>query len=150
LVYQGGPQSKAPQLCHPPPPSLEAKLGLAPDGKRDDRRTPGRRATDPLAWPAPHLGAAGEGGRTMTLQLIMMWVLVGLSAGWLSRYLIKDGGYGLIGDLVLGLVGSVVASLLFRALGISPGAALIGGVIVASAGAVLVILAQRVLWQAHA
>jgi len=86
----------------------------------------------------------------MTLQLIMMWVLVGLSAGLLSRYLIKDGGYGLIGDLVLGLVGSIVASLLFRALGISPGAALIGGVIVASAGAVLVILAQRVLWQAHA
>lgn len=86
----------------------------------------------------------------MTLQLIMMWVLVGLSAGWLSRYLIKDGGYGLIGDLALGLVGSIVAGLLFWALGISPGAALIAGVIVASAGAVLVILAQRVLWQAHA
>jgi uncharacterized membrane protein YeaQ/YmgE (transglycosylase-associated protein family) len=86
----------------------------------------------------------------MTLQLIMMWVLVGLSAGWLSRYLIKEGGYGLIGDLALGLAGSFVTSLLFLALGLSPGAALVVLVVVASAGAVLVILAQRILWQAHA
>ncbi|HEX7550976.1 MAG TPA: GlsB/YeaQ/YmgE family stress response membrane protein, partial [Candidatus Methylomirabilis sp.] len=79
----------------------------------------------------------GEGGRSATFQLFMMWVLVGLSAGWLARYFMKDGGYGLIGDLALGLVGSIAASLLFRVLGVSPGAALIAWVIVASAGAVL-------------
>jgi len=86
----------------------------------------------------------------MTLQLFMMWVLVGLSAGWLARYFMKDGGYGLIGDLALGLVGSFVASLLFRALGVSPGAGLIALVVVASAGAVVLILGQRMFWQAHA
>jgi uncharacterized membrane protein YeaQ/YmgE (transglycosylase-associated protein family) len=86
----------------------------------------------------------------MTLQLFMMWVLVGLSAGWLTRYFIKEGGFGLLGDLALGLAGSIVTSLLFLALGLSPGAALVVLVVVASAGAVLVILAQRIFWQAHA
>jgi uncharacterized membrane protein YeaQ/YmgE (transglycosylase-associated protein family) len=86
----------------------------------------------------------------MTLQLVMMWMVVGLSAGSLARYFMKDGGYGLIGDLVLGIVGSIVASLLFRTLGISPGAALVVWVMVASAGAILVIMAQRMFWHAHA
>ncbi|RPI11240.1 MAG: GlsB/YeaQ/YmgE family stress response membrane protein [Zetaproteobacteria bacterium] len=86
----------------------------------------------------------------MTLQLVMMWVLVGLSAGWLARYFVKDGGYGLVGDLALGLAGSIVASLVFRAIGISPGAALVVWVIIAAAGAVLGILAQRMFWHAHA
>jgi len=80
----------------------------------------------------------------------MMWVLVGLSAGWLARYFVKDGGYGLVGDLALGLAGSIVASLVFRAIGISPGAALVVWVIIAAAGAVLGILAQRMFWHAHA
>jgi len=86
----------------------------------------------------------------VTLQLVMMWVLVGLSAGWLARYFVKDGGYGLVGDLALGLAGSIVASLVFRAIGISPGAALVVWVIIAAAGAVLGILAQRMFWHAHA
>jgi uncharacterized membrane protein YeaQ/YmgE (transglycosylase-associated protein family) len=62
----------------------------------------------------------------------------------------KDNGHGLIGDLALGLVGSIVASLLFQALGISPGASPITWVIVASSGAVLLIIAQRMFWHAHA
>jgi uncharacterized membrane protein YeaQ/YmgE (transglycosylase-associated protein family) len=86
----------------------------------------------------------------MTLQMLMMWVVVGLSAGWLARYFMKDGGRGLIGDLALGLVGSIMASLLFQALGISPGVSPIAWVIVASSGAVLVIVAQRMFWHAHA
>lgn len=86
----------------------------------------------------------------MTLGMFAMWVVVGLAAGWLTRYFIKEGGFGLLGDLALGLVGSIVTSLLFLALGISPGAALVVLVVVASAGAVLVILAQRIFWHAHA
>jgi uncharacterized membrane protein YeaQ/YmgE (transglycosylase-associated protein family) len=86
----------------------------------------------------------------MTLQMVMMWVVVGLSAGWLARYVMKDSGHGLIGDLALGLAGSIVVSLLFQALGISPGVSPIAWVIVASSGAVLVILAQRMFWHTHA
>jgi len=61
----------------------------------------------------------------------------------------RGGGYGLIGDLALGLVGSLLGSVIFRALGIAPGAGLFMAVVVAFIGAVLLIGAQRMIW-AHA
>jgi uncharacterized membrane protein YeaQ/YmgE (transglycosylase-associated protein family) len=57
----------------------------------------------------------------------------------------KGGGYGLIGDIVLGLVGSIVGSWIFRALGVSRGAGLLALIVVAFIGAVLVIFAGRAL-----
>jgi len=53
----------------------------------------------------------------MTLGLFVMWVVVGLGVGWLAGFVMKSGGYGLKGDLILGLVGSIVGSWLFWALG---------------------------------
>jgi uncharacterized membrane protein YeaQ/YmgE (transglycosylase-associated protein family) len=85
----------------------------------------------------------------MTLELFVMWVLVGLLAGWLAGFVMKGGGYGLIGDIVLGLVGSLLGSWIFRALGVAVGAGLFIAVVVAFIGAVLVIGAQRMIW-AHA
>jgi len=61
----------------------------------------------------------------------------------------KDGGYGLIGDLLLGLFGSVAAGWIFWALGVSAGPGLFPTVFVAFFGAVIVIVAQRKVW-AHA
>ena len=86
----------------------------------------------------------------MTLEMLVMWMVVGLVAGWLAGLAMKGGGYGLIGDIVLGLVGSIVGSWIFRALGVSAGAGLFAAVVVAFVGAVLVIFAQRKLWYARA
>jgi len=85
----------------------------------------------------------------MTLELFAMWVLVGALAGWLAGFLMRGGGYGLIGDIALGLVGSLLGSVIFRALGVSAGAGLFMAVVVAFIGAVLVIGVQRMIW-AHA
>jgi uncharacterized membrane protein YeaQ/YmgE (transglycosylase-associated protein family) len=85
----------------------------------------------------------------MNLELFAMWILVGLLAGWLAGFVMKGGGYGLIGDIALGLVGSLLGSWLFRALGVVTGAGLFMAVVVAFVGAVLVIGAQRMIW-AHA
>jgi len=85
----------------------------------------------------------------MTLQMFAMWVLVGLLAGWLAGFFMRGGGYGLVGDIALGLVGSLLGSVIFRALGVSAGAGLFMAVVVAFIGAVLVIGAQRMIW-AHA
>jgi uncharacterized membrane protein YeaQ/YmgE (transglycosylase-associated protein family) len=85
----------------------------------------------------------------MTLQLFVLWILVGALAGWLAGFVMKGGGYGLIGDVALGLVGSLLGSWLFRALGFSPGAGLFMAVLVAFIGAVILIGAQRMIW-AHA
>ncbi len=86
----------------------------------------------------------------MTLELFGLWVGVGLIAGYLAGYVTTDGGYGLIGDLVLGIIGSLAAGGLFLALGVSPGAGLVVVGVVAFIGAAVVIGGQRILWTAHA
>jgi uncharacterized membrane protein YeaQ/YmgE (transglycosylase-associated protein family) len=85
----------------------------------------------------------------MELGMFVSWVVVGLLAGWLAGIVMKDGGYGLIGDLGLGLVGSVVGGWIFWALDVSAGGGLFPTVIVALAGAVIALVAQRGAW-AHA
>ena len=85
----------------------------------------------------------------MEFGMFVSWVVVGLLAGWLAGFVMKGGGYGLIGDMVLGLIGSVVGGWIFRGLGISAGGGLFPTVFVAFVGAVLVIVAQRKVW-AHA
>ena len=86
----------------------------------------------------------------MNLELFVMWVVVGLMAGWLARIVIKGGGYGLIGDISLGLVGSIAGSVIFRGLEISPGAGMFALVVVAFVGAAIAIVVQRKFWYAPA
>ncbi len=86
----------------------------------------------------------------MHFGIFAMWVLVGLFAGWLAGFVIKDGGYGLTGDLLLGLFGSTGGSLIFWALEVSPGAGLFALGVVAFIGAAIVIVAQRKIWYAPA
>jgi uncharacterized membrane protein YeaQ/YmgE (transglycosylase-associated protein family) len=85
----------------------------------------------------------------MNFEMLVMSVLVGLVAGWLAGRVMKDGGYGLKGDMLLGLAGSSMASWLVRTLGVSPDAGMAVLVIAAFVGAGLVIVAQRKIW-AHA
>lgn len=47
---------------------------------------------------------------------LLAWIIVGLIAGWLAGLLMKGGGYGIIGDLILGIVGAVVGGFLASAL----------------------------------
>jgi uncharacterized membrane protein YeaQ/YmgE (transglycosylase-associated protein family) len=86
----------------------------------------------------------------MNLGMFAMWVVVGLVTGWLAGYVLKSGGYGLKGDLILGLVGSIVGSWFFSALGISPDAGLFVLGVVAFIGAAIAIVAQRKLWYGYA
>ena len=81
----------------------------------------------------------------MTLELFVMWVLVGLVAGWLAGYVMKGGRYGLKGDLALGVIGSFVGSGIFWALRVAPDAGLAALVVVAFIGATAVLGAQRML-----
>ena len=83
----------------------------------------------------------------MEFAMSVSWVVVGLLAGWLAGIVMKDGGYGLIGDLLLGVFGSVAGGWI--ALNVSAGPGLFPTVFVAFFGAVIVIVAQRKVW-AHA
>src|SRR5438552_1185982 len=108
--------------------------------KSSGKRAGGRR---------PTLPAPGVGARIMEFGMFVSWVVVGLLAGWLAGFVMAGGGYGLVGDMVLGLAGSVVGGSIFRALGVSAGGGLFPTVFVAFVGAVIVLVAQRKVW-AHA
>jgi uncharacterized membrane protein YeaQ/YmgE (transglycosylase-associated protein family) len=43
---------------------------------------------------------------------IVVWIVLGLVAGWLAGQVMKGGGYGLIGDIVLGIIGAIVGGFL--------------------------------------
>jgi uncharacterized membrane protein YeaQ/YmgE (transglycosylase-associated protein family) len=85
----------------------------------------------------------------MTLELFGIWVIVGVAAGGLAGYFVQ-GGYGLIGDIAFGLAGSLLGSLVFSALGISPDAGLVALLVVTFLGAAFLIGAERLLWHATA
>jgi len=86
----------------------------------------------------------------MTLAMLAMWVVVGLAVGWLAGLIMRRGGYGLKGDLILGLVGSILGGWLFWALRVSPDAGLFVLVLVAFIGAAIAIVIQRKFWFAYA
>jgi uncharacterized membrane protein YeaQ/YmgE (transglycosylase-associated protein family) len=76
----------------------------------------------------------------------LLWFLVvGIVAGWLAGLLVKGGGFGVIGDLVVGVIGAVLGGWLFSTLGASAGGGLLGSIIVATVGAVVLLFIVRVV-----
>jgi uncharacterized membrane protein YeaQ/YmgE (transglycosylase-associated protein family) len=76
---------------------------------------------------------------------IIAWLLVGLIAGWLAGQFMKGGGFGLIGDIVMGIIGAFIGGLLFAFLLPGSSVGMLGSVVVAFIGAVVLILAIRAL-----
>ena len=80
------------------------------------------------------------------IQMGPMLVLAGLMAGWVAEAASRAGGYGLIPDMVLGLIGSVVGGATVWVL-VSRDAGMLGMFLIGCAGAALAIVAQRSLWR---
>lgn len=79
---------------------------------------------------------------------IIWFLIVGLIAGWLAGVLVKGGGFGLIGDMIIGVIGAVIGGFLFSNLGVSAGGGLIGSIIVATIGAVVLLFVIRLIKKA--
>jgi len=77
-------------------------------------------------------------------QNLILFLLVGLVAGWLAGKIMKGSGYGLVGDLVVGVVGAFVGAWLFGLLGVSIGG-LLGLLLAAVVGALLLLYAIRLV-----
>jgi uncharacterized membrane protein YeaQ/YmgE (transglycosylase-associated protein family) len=78
----------------------------------------------------------------------LWFLIVGLIAGWLAGKLVKGGGFGLVGDLIVGVVGAFLGGFLFSTLGVSAGGGLIGSIIVATIGAVVLLFLIRLIKRA--
>ena len=78
--------------------------------------------------------------------MAFLWfILIGLCAGWLAGRLVKGGGSGLVGDIVVGVIGSVIGGFIFGKLGISAGGGFLGSLVVATVGAVVLIYLLRLI-----
>ncbi len=78
-----------------------------------------------------------------------IWLLlVGLIAGWLAGVLVRGGGFGVLGDIVVGILGALIGGYLFRALGFSAGGGFLGSILVATFGAIVLIVILRVIKRA--
>jgi len=76
-------------------------------------------------------------------QGILVILLVGLVAGWLAGKIVDGGGFGLIGDIAVGIVGALIGSWLMPRLGIHLGSGILSLIIVATIGAVLLLIIVR-------
>lgn len=71
-------------------------------------------------------------------------VLIGICAGWLAGQLTKGSGFGLVGDLIVGVIGALVGGFAFRLVGIAA-YGLLGQLIVATIGAILLLALLRLI-----
>jgi uncharacterized membrane protein YeaQ/YmgE (transglycosylase-associated protein family) len=77
---------------------------------------------------------------------LLTWLIVGLIAGVLASLVMGGSGYGLIGDIIIGIVGAFVGGWLFAQLGVnSPLAGLPGTILVAFIGAVVLLFVLRLI-----
>lgn len=75
---------------------------------------------------------------------ILWFILVGIAAGWLAGQFMKGGGYGLLGDLIVGVIGGILGGLLFKMLGIQT-SSILGSLITATVGAIVLIFVLRLV-----
>ncbi|MCL4545486.1 MAG: GlsB/YeaQ/YmgE family stress response membrane protein [Chloroflexi bacterium] len=75
---------------------------------------------------------------------LIAWLFVGLIAGWLTGKIVQGSGFGVIGDLVLGLVGAVIGGFILGFF-IHGSAGFIGSIVVAVIGAVILVTLARTL-----
>ncbi|MDX5370851.1 MAG: GlsB/YeaQ/YmgE family stress response membrane protein [Pseudomonadaceae bacterium] len=70
---------------------------------------------------------------------LILFLIIGAIAGWIAGKLLRGGGFGLIGNLVVGIVGAVIGGHLFSYLGVSAGGGLIGSLVTAVIGALVLL-----------
>ncbi|QOG16698.1 MULTISPECIES: GlsB/YeaQ/YmgE family stress response membrane protein [Bradyrhizobium] len=76
---------------------------------------------------------------------LLVILLVGLVAGWLAGKVVRGTGFGIIGDIVVGIAGALVASFLFPKLGIRLGTGLVSEIVYSAIGAVILLLVVRLV-----
>ncbi len=81
----------------------------------------------------------------MTIESLIIFLLIGAIAGWLAGVLVKGYGFGLFGNIVVGIVGAFIAGLIFPAVGISFGGGILGSILFATVGAVILLVCLRLV-----
>ena len=81
----------------------------------------------------------------MSGNYFIWFLIVGLIAGWLAGVLVKGGGFGVLGDIVVGIIGAFLGGFIFNSLGVSSGGGMLGAILVATIGAIVLIFLIRLV-----
>ena len=76
----------------------------------------------------------------MTVEAILIILIIGAVAGWLAGVIVRGVGFGLIGNIVVGIVGAFIAAWLLPQLGIAIGSGMVRSIISATIGAVILLV----------
>jgi uncharacterized membrane protein YeaQ/YmgE (transglycosylase-associated protein family) len=74
------------------------------------------------------------------VESVIAWLIVGAIGGWIAGKVVRGGGFGLLGNIVLGIIGAVIAGWLLPQLGIAIGVGIVRAIINAAIGAIIVLV----------
>lgn len=84
----------------------------------------------------------------MDVQTILIWIIVGGIAGWLAGLIVRGFGFGILGNIVIGILGAIVGSWLLGMMGVVFTTGILNAILTALIGAVVLLLIIRVLKRA--
>lgn len=84
----------------------------------------------------------------MPVETLLIWLLVGAVAGWLAGIIVKGGGFGLLGDIVVGIIGAFIGGWMLPKLGVNLGVGIVSVIASATIGAVVLLLILRLVRRA--
>jgi uncharacterized membrane protein YeaQ/YmgE (transglycosylase-associated protein family) len=87
-------------------------------------------------------------GTVMGIEALLIILLIGAIAGWLAGQIVKGYGFGLLGNIVVGIVGALIAGFLFPRIGLGLGGGILGSIIAATLGAVILLFLIRLVKRA--
>lgn len=79
---------------------------------------------------------------------ILWFIIIGIVAGWLAGVIMKGGGFGILGDLIVGVIGAILGGWLFSQFGVHLGYGLLGELVVATVGAIVLLAILRLIRRA--
>ena len=85
----------------------------------------------------------------MDTHSLIVWLIIGAIAGWLAGTFVRGGGFGLIGDIVVGIIGAFIGGWLAGVLHVHVGTGIISAIITAAAGAVVLLVVLRAVRRAR-
>ncbi len=84
----------------------------------------------------------------MPIETLLIWLVIGAVAGWLAGVIMKGYGFGLVGNIVVGILGSVIGGWLFGTLFVGSPGGLLGAILGATIGAVVLLFLLRLVRRA--
>lgn len=78
-------------------------------------------------------------------QTLIIWLIVGAIAGWLAGVVVRGGGFGLVGDIIVGIIGAFIAGWLFPRMGWHLATGTVGIIIDAAIGAIVLLVIIRII-----